>query len=104
MVKSRVLQVFAAIPLLAAASLPAQAQPNCFTHDKILDRFSAVYDEAPVARGLTQDGQMVQVLSTGDGKTWTLIVSKPGGETCVLMAGEGWRSATHKPKEPGLGT
>lgn len=104
MVNSWILRVVAAVPLLAAAGLPAQAQPACYTHDKILDRFSAVYDEAPVARGLTQDGRMVQVLSTGDGKTWTLIVSKPGGETCVLMAGEGWRSATHKPKAPGQGT
>lgn len=91
---------------LSAQSLPAQAQPAsaCYDHDKVISRFAVVYDEAPVAAGLTQDGRMIEVLSSGDGLTWTIIVSKPDGETCVLLSGEGWRASTHKPILGDVGT
>ena len=84
------------ITLLAAGATialatPAQAEPKCFDHGKILSQFASVYREAPVAGGLTADGRLIEVLSSDNGHTWTLIVSKPDGESCVIMAGEGWR-------------
>ncbi len=89
-------RLFIASLLATAAILPpagtASATPKvCSDHSKVLDKFAEVYKENRVAGGLTRDGRLVEVLSTDDGRTWTIVVSQPNGETCVIMAGEGWR-------------
>ncbi len=96
------------ITLLAAGATialagPALAEPKCFDHGKVLSQFANVYKEAPVAGGLTADGRLIEVLSSDDGQTWTLIVSKPDGESCVIMAGEGWRKMKPAPEDLGPG-
>lgn len=83
----------------AQAQAQPQTQPKCFEHGKILSQFASVYKEAPVAAGLTADGRLIEVLSSDDGFTWTLIVSKPDGESCVIMAGEGWRKMNSAPED-----
>lgn len=100
MVRSPKMTLLAAIATVALSGT-AQAEPKCFDHGKILSQFANVYKEAPVAGGMTADGRLIEVLSTDDGLTWTLIVSKPDGESCVIMAGEGWRKM--KPKLENLG-
>ncbi len=89
-------RLFIASLLATAAILPpagaaADAPKVCSEHNKVLGKFAEVYKENRVAGGLTRDGRLVEVLSTDDGRTWTIVVSKPDGETCVIMAGEGWR-------------
>ncbi len=73
------------------ASTPALAQSQCDSRDKILATLAKKYSEAPVAVGLTSKGGLVEVLSTGDGNTWTIIMSTPDGKSCLVAAGEGWR-------------
>ena len=51
----------------------------------------AVDDEAPVAVGVTNNGGLVEVLSTGDGNTWSMIITSPQGISCLVAAGEGSR-------------
>ncbi len=94
-------RVFLATLLAAAVILPptgasADAKKLCSQHGKVIGKFAEVYQENRVAGGLTQDGRLVEVLSTDDGRTWTIVVSKPDGETCVIMAGEGWRKLKFK--------
>ena len=58
------------------------------------------YGEAPVAIGVTNKGGLVEVLTTSDGNTWTIIVSMPNGLSCLVAEGEGWRTMKYKPAEP----
>lgn len=88
--------------ILAAAALavtgaPALAEQACSEHKTVLGQFASTYKEAPVAGGLTRDGHLLQVLSSGDIGTWTIVLSKPDGETCVVMAGEAWHRIKRKP-------
>jgi hypothetical protein len=83
--------LLAAALILPLSGTPAEAQQLCSERGKVIGQFSKVYKEAPVAGGLTRDGRLIEILSTGDGSTWTIVISEPGGETCVIMAGEGWR-------------
>ncbi len=87
---------------LAASGAPAVAALECSEHKTVLGQFASTYKEAPVAGGLTRDGRLLQVLSSGDTGTWTIVLSKPDGETCVIMAGEAWHKIKSKldPKEP----
>ena len=43
-------------------------------------------------------------MSSGDTGTWTIVLSKPDGETCVVMAGEAWHKVKPKlgPDEPNV--
>jgi len=76
---------------MAQTQAPGQAQ-QCDERTKVIGHLASKYREAPVAIGVTSAGGLVEVLSTGDGNTWTIIVSNPNGVSCLIAAGEGWRA------------
>ena len=57
----------------------------------MLGRLAKKYAEAPVGLGVTSMGGLVELLTTKDGLTWTIIVSTPDGASCLVASGEGWR-------------
>jgi hypothetical protein len=77
-----------------SSAAAAQSQNQCNTRDSVLSLLANKYKEAPVAVGVTNTGGLVEVLSTGDGNTWTIIVTTPQGMSCLVAAGEGWRELT----------
>jgi hypothetical protein len=81
--------------LLLAAALaipsPATAAPSCAPRTELLKQLSARYSEAPVAVGLASNGALIELLTSGSGATWTLIVSQPNGASCLVAAGESWQ-------------
>ncbi len=81
--------VFAAA--LTVASSEGTAQVTCNQRDNVLGHLAQKYQEVPIALGVTNRGGLVEVLSTGDGKTWTIIISTPDGRSCMIAAGESWR-------------
>ena len=66
----------------------------------MLAHLAQKYGEAPVAIGVTSGGGLVEILTSGDGATWTIIVSGPNGTSCMVAAGEGWRTLKRKPVGP----
>ncbi len=76
---------------LVLASSFAFAAPQCNSRGQVLELLSETYSEAPVAVGVTNNGGLVEVLSTGDGNTWSIIITSPQGMSCLVAAGEGWR-------------
>ncbi len=77
--------------MLAWSTTAAAQQVACRPHDDVLAHLAQKYDEVPVAIGVTNKGGLVEVLTTGDGDTWTIIVTTPQGISCLVAAGEGWR-------------
>jgi hypothetical protein len=47
-------------------------------------------DEEPVALGVTNNGSLIEVLTSDDGSTWTMMISQPNGSSCLVAAGKGW--------------
>ena len=45
-----------------------------------------------VAMGIAANGGLIEVLSSTEGSTFTIIVTMPEGETCMVAAGESWES------------
>jgi hypothetical protein len=76
-----------------ALCLPTAAwgQTICNTRDSVVSQLSNKYKETTVAVGVTNTGGLVEVLSSPDGNTWTIIVTKPKGMSCLVLSGEGWR-------------
>lgn len=86
----------AALSAAALATFPAsaetQGQSQCNERDRVVKLLADKYAEAPVAVGVTNTGGLVEVLSTGSGATWTIIITTPKGWSCLIAAGEGWRA------------
>ena len=65
---------------------------NCGRRTTVLDYLSAKYSEKPIAMGIAANGGLIEVLSSTEGSTFTIIVTMPEGETCMVAAGESWES------------
>ncbi len=79
-----------ALAASAAAAETAIDDELCGTRADILKRLGGKYREQPVAAGIALNGGYVELLSSGAGLTWTIVITKPDGLTCVVVAGEDW--------------
>jgi phage/plasmid primase-like uncharacterized protein len=74
----------------------AMAQVQCGQRDKIVEWLAEKHKEAPIAAAVSSEGSLIEVLSTHDGDTWTLIVTSPDGNSCLIASGQGWRAKPHE--------
>ena len=56
----------------------------------MLTRLFLRFSEAPVAIGLTREGHVMEVFSSPDGETWTIVITLPNGTSCMIGAGKHW--------------
>ncbi|MCG8543927.1 MAG: hypothetical protein MJE12_06930 [Alphaproteobacteria bacterium] len=63
---------------------------NCGQRNIVLNYLSSKYSEKPIAMGVAANGGLIEVLSSHEGTTFTIIVTMPEGQTCMVAAGEGW--------------
>ncbi len=72
-----------------AFSSSAQAQALCGERDAIVASLEKTYSEAPVSMGLGSNGAIIEVFASPLG-TFTIILTRPNGLTCVMAVGESW--------------
>lgn len=85
--------IIISVAFWAAFFIPAaQAQNQCDKRAAILEMLSTRYSEKTQSLGVTNKGGLIEVLTSKDGSTWTIIVTTPLGVSCLVAAGEGWRS------------
>lgn len=70
----------------------ASAQSQCDERANVISVLQQKYKESPIAIGVTHNGGLVEVLTTADGSTWSIIVTTPQGMACLIAAGEGWKA------------
>jgi hypothetical protein len=78
--------------ILVIPSRALFAQGRCGMHDRVVALLADKYEETQVAIGVTNGGGLVEVFAAPDGNTWTIVVTTPRGMSCMVAAGEGWRS------------
>ena len=102
---TRVLSV-ALLALMGVTVMPVEdahaGRPSCAPQKKVADHLGERFSEAPVGIGLTANGHVMQVYSTADGESWTLVSTTPQGVSCILAAGRHWQPLEPEPtgKEP----
>ena len=73
-----------------APAAAAQGGPMvCGERVEIVNSLQSGHDEQKTAAGLSGTGAVVE-LFTGETGSWTLLLTLPGGPTCLLGAGEAW--------------
>ena len=84
---------------LTLAASTAMAETVCGERDKFIDHLSDNFQEAPAAIGLASNGSVLEVLTSDESGTWTIIVTKPNGHACVVASGEAWQTVTPAERE-----
>ncbi|MEQ8814034.1 MAG: hypothetical protein RLO51_18805 [Thalassobaculum sp.] len=91
-----------ALALTAPGAKQADAQSArvCLPQaTSLVDQLGREYGEVLTAAGVDAAGNLVQIYSSDDRGTWTIVVTVPGGPTCVVSSGEGWvREQAEMPK------
>ncbi len=85
--------------LLATRHASGQATVACGSHDAISAELAQRWGEVVQSMGLTAQGALVETFAAPDTGTWTITVTLPSGETCVIAAGEAFESRA--PTSPG---
>ncbi len=89
-----------ALALLLGVRAQASAQTVCATHAEVTKKLDKVYSEAPIGIGLASNGGVIEMFSTSDGGTWTIVMTMPDGKSCVMASGETWETLPWKPLGP----
>jgi len=80
---------------IAANAAPAANPAICGERAAVLTTLDGKYAERPVSMGIASNGTVVEVLSSEDG-SWTIIMTTPGGVSCLLAAGDYWQDTPEK--------
>lgn len=84
----------AAIKLAACLALiwpsGTQAQSACLPHEEAVAKLKQHYGEQKVGLGIGPGGQSVLELFVSETGTWTVLVTRPNGLSCITMSGDGW--------------
>ena len=83
--------VLITIAAIWTAAAPASAQTTCDDRAKLVNQLLENYAEFPVSMGLASDGTVIEVFTSARG-TWTLLVTHPNGQSCLVATGESWES------------
>jgi hypothetical protein len=81
----------AGVPFSASATDPGEmpGQVMCAERGELLSDFKDSYKEERGALGVTDSGQLLEVL-VGPKGTWTMLVTQPHGPSCVVATGQSW--------------
>ena len=86
------------------ASTNAAEARSCGDRAKIIERLQSKYGEERNGAGLASNNGIVEVFSSAETGTWTIIVTMPSGRSCLVAAGEGWESGPLEMTKSGLPT
>jgi hypothetical protein len=78
-------------PLLLIGANAALAEPACTSYDTMSEVLARQYAEIPVAAGLAHTGKLLQVFAAKDGSSWTVVLTRPDGVSCIVAAGRYWQ-------------
>ena len=77
---------------LAAPALPAAAAQRCGAHAQIVAQLAERYGESRQAIALDGANQVIEVFASDDTGSWTLLVTRADGRSCLLAAGQAYES------------
>lgn len=77
--------------LLAPASLAAQTA--CADREQVITRLSDKYGETRQSIGLAQNAGVFEVFASSDTGSWTIVVTRPNGVTCLVASGQSFEDA-----------
>ncbi len=79
--------ILAALAVSLAVPAWAQQQRQCGPRDRIIEMLTEGFSEARQSMALATNGNLIETLANLETGSWTVIVSFPEGQTCIVAAG-----------------
>lgn len=77
-----------------------KAQPQaCGPRDIVVRSLERDFQEQQTNIGIS-GGAVVELFKSDGGKTWTLVITLPNGQSCLVGSGNDWQAVTAKVGEP----
>ncbi|MEM1129530.1 MAG: hypothetical protein AAGH83_03310 [Pseudomonadota bacterium] len=76
----------------AAHAPPVAAQQNCAARDQVIEWLGDRYSERMSAAGLNGPNRLFELWSSDTTGSWTLLMTTPEGQSCVIASGTNWHS------------
>ncbi|MDJ1009424.1 MAG: hypothetical protein QNJ13_16545 [Paracoccaceae bacterium] len=78
----------------------AQAQTSCASRDTLVERLASGYGESFQGGGMQTDQRVFEVWFSEEKGTWTILLTRADGTSCVMAHGTNWREALPSDKVP----
>ena len=91
------------VTLLGATPAAADASQACAKRDQVVQKLAERFGETLRSLGLQRDTGVVEIYSSEETGTWTILMTRPDGTTCLLASGQLWEqdaAPLQKPGEP----
>jgi len=89
LIKRIFLAAIATVMLIAPNASWAQ-RSACGERSAIVERLSSKYGESRKSMGLNHNNGVVEVFASEETGTWTILLTMPSGQSCLIAAGQNW--------------
>ena len=79
--------LIAAISGFCVIFSPAEAA-QCAAHDVVAQNLATQFGEVRRSIGLAQDNTVMETYASAETGTWTMTLTLPNGQTCLVAAGD----------------
>lgn len=76
---------------------PALAQATCMPRDNMVDSLNSKFSETLAGGGLQTEHRLIEIWRSSESGTFTIIMTRPDGMSCVLAAGQNWHDVAAAP-------
>ena len=73
----------------------------CAHRALFVDQLREQHNEMVVAEGLAANGSVLEILTSPEGETWTIIISTPRGFSCVIAVGSHYETVKARKQKGG---
>ena len=82
------------IGLMALAADIARGETQCDARDRVLAFLAERYGETRRSLGLAGDAAVMELFAAEDTGTWTITVTLPDGQMCLVASGSAYEAVT----------
>jgi hypothetical protein len=76
--------------ILAVQASHAQSAPPCAPRAMVIEALSSRYGESRQSIGISADNMLVEVYASADSGSWSLVITRPDGVSCLAVTGNGY--------------
>jgi hypothetical protein len=87
--------------MLAAADI-VHGAPQCDARDRVLALLADRYGETRRSIGIAGEAAVMELYAADDTGTWTIAITLPDGQMCLMASGSGFEAVTEE--RPAKGT
>lgn len=85
--------IFATLFFAIATPSAVQARTVCAERDSMISQLKKQFGESERGVGLSGAEALVEIWSSEETGSWTIVMTRPNGIACVMASGQSWIDA-----------